>query len=211
MTTIDERRANLQTNLQADLQARLQAIADRINACTRCKLHGGRTNAVPGTGPVNADVFFLGEGPGAQEDQLGLPFVGRSGRFLDELLQSIGLNREKVFITNVVKCRPPGNRDPHVGEIQACTTYLKEQLAVIQPALIATLGRFAMRQFLSDGPISEIHGQPRRIDDVVILPLYHPAAALYRGSLRSVVKEDFQRIPQLLETLGRASTPSSSL
>jgi uracil-DNA glycosylase family 4 len=199
MTTTDERRANL------------QAIADEIKICTCCKLHEERTNAVPGTGPANADVFFLGEGPGAQEDQRGLPFVGRSGQFLDELLHTIGLNREKVFITNVVKCRPPGNRDPHVGEIRACTTYLKRQLDLIRPPLIATLGRFAMRQFLSDGPISEIHGQPRRIDRAIVLPLYHPAAALYRGSLRSVVKEDFQRIPELLETLGRVSEPPSSL
>jgi uracil-DNA glycosylase family 4 len=199
MTTMDERRANL------------QAIADEIKICTCCKLHEERTNAVPGTGPANADVFFLGEGPGAQEDQLRLPFVGRSGQFLDELLHSIGLNCEKVFITNVVKCRPPGNRDPHVREIRACTTYLKRQLDLIRPALIATLGRFAMRQFLSDGPISEIHSQPRRIDETIILPLYHPAAALYRGSLRSVVKEDFQRTPELLETLGRVSEPPSSL
>jgi DNA polymerase len=189
----------------------LEAIATEIHTCTRCKLHEGRTNAVPGTGPEDADIFFLGEGPGAREDQQGVPFVGRSGKFLDELLESIGLNREKVFITNVVKCRPPGNRDPHVGEIGACTTYLEEQLDLIQPVLVATLGRFAMRHFLSDGPISEIHGRPRRLDDLVILPLYHPAAALYRGSLRGVVREDFQRIPELLETLGRQPNRPSLL
>jgi len=192
-------------------QGTLETIAAEIHTCTRCKLHEGRTNAVPGTGPADADVFFLGEGPGAREDEQGEPFVGRSGRFLDELLESVGLNREKVFITNVVKCRPPGNRDPHVGEIQACTTYLDQQLNLIRPTLVATLGRFAMRHFLSDGPISEIHGQPRQLDDLVILPLYHPAAALYRGSLRGVVREDFQRIPELLESLSRPGGRPSSL
>jgi DNA polymerase len=191
-------------------QRTLETIATEIHTCRRCKLHYGRTNAVPGTGPANADIFFLGEGPGAREDEQGVPFVGRSGRFLDELLEGIGLHREKVFITNVVKCRPPGNRDPHVGEIQVCTAYLDEQLNLIRPALVATLGRFAMRHFLSDGPISEIHGQPRRVDDLVVLPLYHPAAALYRGSLRGVVREDFQRIPELLESLGRERDRPSS-
>jgi DNA polymerase len=194
-----------------ETQKNLKAIAAEIRTCTRCKLHQGRTRAVPGSGPADADVFFLGEGPGAREDEQGIPFVGRSGKFLDELLESIGLNREKVFITNVVKCRPPGNRDPHVGEIQACTRYLDDQLDLIQPALVATLGRFAMRHFLSDGPISQIHGQPRRRDGRLILPLYHPAAALYRGSLRGVVREDFERIPELLESLGRAPDRPSSL
>jgi len=192
-------------------QRTLETIAAQIHTCRRCKLHDGRTHAVPGTGPTQADVFFVGEGPGAREDEQGVPFVGRSGKFLDELLESVGLSREEVFITNVVKCRPPGNRDPHVGEIQACTTYLDEQLGLIRPTLVATLGRFAMRHFLSDGPISEIHGQPRRLDDLVILPLYHPAAALYRGSLRDVVREDFQRIPELLAPLLRERNLPSSL
>jgi len=186
-----------------DTPATLGAIAAEIRTCTNCKLHGGRTHAVPGTGPADAQVFFVGEGPGAQEDEQGQPFVGRSGRFLDELLRSIGLDRETVFITNVVKCRPPGNRDPHVGEIRACQGYLQRQLDLIRPALVVTLGRFAMRHFLSDGPISEIHGRPREVGGSVVLPLYHPAAALYRGSLRPVVEDDFQRIPELLETLGR--------
>jgi DNA polymerase len=154
---------------------------------------------------VDADVFFLGEGPGAREDEKGLPFVGASGKFLDELLESIGLNRKKVFISNVVKCRPPGNRDPRVAEVEACVGYLERQLELIRPRLIVTLGRFAMEHFFSSGRISEVHGQPRRIDGVITLPLYHPAAALYRGSLRGVVKEDFQRIPQLLEEMERAS------
>ncbi|MGD2178451.1 MAG: uracil-DNA glycosylase, partial [Anaerolineae bacterium] len=150
-------------------------------------------------GPADADVFFLGEGPGAREDEQGLPFVGASGRFLDELLQSIGLHREKVFISNVVKCRPPDNRDPHVAEVETCTKYLDRQLELIQPRLIVTLGRFALEHFFPARRISEIHGQPQRIDAAITLPLYHPAAALYRGSLRSVMNEDFRRIPELLE------------
>lgn len=180
-------------------EARLRRTASQIRSCVRCKLHQNRTQAVPGTGPVTAEVFFLGEAPGAQEDEEGLPFVGRSGRYLDQLLASIGLDREKVFITNVVKCRPPSNRDPHVAEVEACKLYLDRQLELIQPSLVVTLGRFAMEHFFSDGRISEVHGNPRRIDNTVYLPLYHPAAALYRGSLRSVVEEDFQQIPVLLD------------
>ncbi|MGD9001355.1 MAG: uracil-DNA glycosylase [Anaerolineae bacterium] len=176
----------------------LDTVADEIRRCRLCPLHETRTNAVPGAGPVDADIFFLGEGPGAREDEQGLPFVGASGKFLDELLESVELSREKVFISNVVKCRPPDNRDPHAVEVQACTKYLNRQLEVIQPRLIVTLGRFAMEHFFSGVRISEIHGQPRRIHGMITLPLYHPAAALYRGSLRSVMKEDFQRITQLL-------------
>jgi DNA polymerase len=178
--------------------AKLCKIASRIRGCTCCKLHQERTNAVPGTGPVTAEVFLVGEGPGAREDVEGLPFVGRSGRYLDRLLDGVGLSRERVFITNVVKCRPPSNRDPHVAEVQACTPYLDRQLRLIQPRLVVTLGRFAMEQFFSDGRISDIHGQPRRIDDILYLPLYHPAAALYRGSLRGVMEEDFRMVPVLL-------------
>jgi DNA polymerase len=190
------------TSEEGDRRATLEKIAEEIKECTLCKLHKERTNAVPGAGPVDADVFFLGEGPGANEDKQGLPFVGASGSFLDELLDSIGLAREDVFITNVVKCRPPGNRDPHVAEVRICTThYLDRQLDIIQPKMIVTLGRFAKNIFFSDGRISEVHGQPRRLDGKLYLPLYHPAAALYRGSLRSVVKEDFQRIPKLLEAI----------
>lgn len=190
---------------------KLETIAARIRECTDCQLHEERTHAVPGAGPAHARILFLGEGPGAQEDQQGLPFVGRSGQFLDELLESIGLSREQVFITNVIKCRPPGNRDPRGHEVRACTTHLDRQLDLIRPRLIVTLGRFAMRRFFSDGRISEIHGQARRIDGIAILPLYHPAAALYRGSLRSVVREDFRRIPELLEDSDRAPENPLSL
>jgi len=181
-------------------QVELDRIATEIRCCRLCQLHETRTQAVPGAGPVDAPVVFVGEGPGAREDEQGFPFVGASGRFLDELLESIGLGRDDVFITNVVKCRPPGNRDPHVTEVKACTGYLDRQLELVRPGLVVTLGRFAMGYFLSDGQISQIHGQPRSVDNLTILPLYHPAAALYRGSLRGVVQEDFQRIPKLLES-----------
>lgn len=191
--------------INEEREAKLKAVGSRIRNCARCKLHRERTRAVPGTGPADADIVFIGEGPGAQEDEEGLPFVGRSGRYLDQLLESIGLDREKVFITNVVKCRPPANRDPHVAEVEACTPYLDQQLALIQPRLIVTLGRFAMEHFFSDGRISEVHGQPRRIENAIYLPLYHPAAALYRGSLRDVVEQDFRRILELLKSDGRSS------
>jgi DNA polymerase len=194
--------AGAEMTILEERQQALERIADEIRSCSLCALHEARTNAVPGVGPVDADIFFLGEGPGAREDEMGLPFVGASGKFLDELLESIGLDRRKVFISNVVKCRPPGNRDPHVAEVEACTRYLDRQLELIQPRLIVTLGRFAMDYSFPDGRISEIHGQPGRIDGVITLPLYHPAAALYRGSLRSVLKHDFQRIPALLEGKG---------
>ncbi len=185
-------------------ETQLERIACQIRSCVRCKLHAGRTNAVPGSGPADADVFFLGEGPGAREDEQGLPFVGRSGRYLDELLEGIGLDRKRVFITNVVKCRPPSNRDPHVSEVQACKPYLDRQLGIVQPRLVVTLGRFAMERFFSQGRISDLHGQPREIGETLYLPLYHPAAALYRGSLRAVVEEDFQRIPALLSDPGQS-------
>lgn len=185
---------------------KLQRVAAEIRRCRLCPLHETRTNAVPGAGPVDADIFFLGEAPGAREDEQGLPFVGASGKFLDELLESVELSREKVFISNVVKCRPPDNRTPHVDEVAVCAGYLDRQLELIQPRLIVTLGRFAMERFFPGERISEIHGQPRWINNVVILPLYHPAAALYRGSLRSVIEDDFKRIAQLLERTERTSS-----
>lgn len=200
-------KARMTTEDLQQRRARLQAIASEIIGCTRCGLHRGRKHAVPGTGPASADVFFIGEGPGAQEDEQGKPFVGRSGRYLDQLLESIGLDRAGVFITNVVKCRPPSNRDPRSAEVRTCTPYLDRQLKVVQPSLIVTLGRFAMERFFSDGRISDVHGCPRRRDDTLFLPLYHPAAGLYRGSLRSVIEEDFRRIPALLHDLDRINAP----
>jgi len=177
----------------------LQKLAAEIAKCTRCPLHQGRTNTVPGEGREDAEIMFIGEAPGFHEDQQGLPFVGASGTFLESLLESIDLTREDVFIANVIKCRPPGNRDPSSEEIEACRSFLDRQIELIQPKIVVTLGRFSMARVFPDARISRIHGQPRKIEGVIYYPMYHPAAALHRPSLRSTVKEDMQRIPKLIE------------
>lgn len=176
----------------------LQTIADEVVACKNCQLHHSRKKAVPGEGPANAELMFVGEGPGFHENEQGRPFVGAAGRFLEELLASIGLKREQVFICNVIKCRPPGNRDPQQDEIQACSEYLERQIHAIDPKVIITLGRFSMARYFPKARISAIHGQPRMIDGRLILPMYHPAAALHQPSLRRVVEEDFARLPELI-------------
>ena len=176
----------------------LERLHEQIRACTRCKLHMGRTHAVPGAGPEKADVMFIGEAPGFHEDKQGLPFVGAAGRFLNELLQGIDLKREDVFITNVIKCRPPANRDPEPEEIEACQDYLDRQIALIQPKMVITLGRFSMARYFSNAKISQIHGHPKKMDGVIYYPMYHPAAALHQPSLRGTVQADFEQIPQLL-------------
>ena len=187
-------------------QEALDAIAAEIRACQQCPLHSGRTNAVPGAGRADADIMFIGEAPGFHEDKQGLPFVGASGKYLDQLLQSINLSREDVFITNVVKCRPPGNRDPQPPEIDTCVpAYLKRQADIIQPKIVATLGRFSMALFFSKSArISKIHGQPKRANNRVYYPLYHPAAILRNPKLRPVMQEDFNRILTLLEDIEQA-------
>jgi uracil-DNA glycosylase family 4 len=177
----------------------LESLAAEISRCTRCLLHRGRTKAVPGVGPSNAEIIFIGEAPGFHEDQQGLPFVGAAGNFLDELLESIGLKREEVFIANVIKCRPPGNRDPLPEEIEACRPHLDRQIELIQPKLVVTLGRFSMARAFPKARISRIHGQPRKIGGVIYYPMYHPAAALHQPSLRRTVEEDMRRIPELIE------------
>ena len=177
----------------------LESLATEISRCTGCLLHRGRTRAVPGAGPADAAIMFIGEAPGFHEDQQGLPFVGAAGSFLDELLQSIGLTRDGVFITNVIKCRPPGNRDPLPEEVEACKPYLDRQIALIQPKLVVTLGRFSMARAFPKARISRIHGQPRKIGGVIYYPMYHPAAALHQPSLRRTVEEDMRRIPELIE------------
>jgi len=183
-------------------QRQLNELADQIRVCTLCRLCEGRTNAVPGTGPSTAEIVFIGEGPGKSEDEQGIPFCGASGKFLDELLASINLTRDDVFVTNVVKCRPPANRDPLPDEKQVCsTTYLDRQLAAIRPKLIVTLGRHAMSYFIPDLKISEVHGQPKRYKGQVYLALFHPAVALYNGGMRETLKEDFQNIPRILKKL----------
>jgi len=176
----------------------LERLHEQIRACTRCKLHMGRTHAVPGAGPEQADVMFIGEAPGFHEDKQGLPFVGAAGRFLNELLQGIDLKRDDVFITNVIKCRPPANRDPEPDEIEACQGYLDRQIALIQPKIVITLGRFSMARYFSNAKISQIHGHPKKMGGVIYYPMYHPAAALHQPSLRGTVQADFNQIPQLL-------------
>jgi uracil-DNA glycosylase family 4 len=178
----------------------LAAIAEKIKACTDCKLYQGTQNAVPGTGSATAQIMFIGEAPGAQEDKLGLPFVGRSGDYLNYLLKLIDLDRSTVFITNVVKHRPPDNRDPQPAEILACKHYLDEQIALIQPAVIATLGRFSMARYFPDAKISQIHGQPKYEGDPVIAyyPFFHPAAALRNPGLRQDMENDMRRLPEVI-------------
>jgi len=152
--------------------------------------------------------MFIGEAPGFHEDQQGRPFVGAAGRFLEELLGIIGLKREQVFIANVIKCRPPGNRDPLPEEIEACKPFLDRQIELIQPRLVVTLGRFSMARAFPKARISRIHGQPRKIGGVIYYPMYHPAAALHQPSLRSTVEEDMRRIPELLQRAAQIAESS---
>jgi DNA polymerase len=177
----------------------LERVAAQVRQCTKCLLHRGRTNAVPGDGPADAKIVFIGEAPGFHEDQQGVPFVGAAGRFLEELLEMIGMTRDQVYIANVIKCRPPANRDPLPEEIEACQPYLDQQLDIINPQMVVTLGRFSMARFFPGTKISQIHGQARRIDDLICYPMYHPAAALHQPSLRSTVEDDMRRILELLE------------
>ena len=188
--------------MNADFE--LGKIADAVSACNQCELHHSRSKGVPGEGPSGADIIFIGEGPGFHENMQGRPFVGAAGDFLVELLAGIGLKREEVFITNVVKCRPPGNRDPLPEELQACAPYLDRQLQYINPKVIVTLGRFSMARFIPNAKISEIHGQSIRVKGMLVVPFYHPAAALHRPSLRSVVEDDFAKLPELIQNAGEA-------
>jgi len=177
----------------------LEDIHAQVRACTQCQLHVGRTRAVPGDGPVNATLMFIGEAPGFHEDQQGIPFVGAAGRFLNELLQKAGIDRGTVYITNVIKCRPPGNRDPLIEEVNVCTPFLDQQIKIISPQVIVTLGRHSMNRAFPDEKISIVHGQPRKVNDRVYFPMYHPAAALHQPSLRSTVEADFDRLRALLD------------
>ncbi|AFL95397.1 uracil-DNA glycosylase [Thermococcus cleftensis] len=187
----------------------MKKLEERIRACRKCPLGELRTNAVPGAGSYDAKVMFVGEAPGYWEDQKGLPFVGRAGRVLDELLAEIGLSREEVYITNIVKCRPPENRDPTEEEIKACSPYLDRQIDIIRPKVIVPLGRHSMRYILEKfgfepEPISRIHGKTFEartlFGKIVIMPMYHPAAALYRPPIREELRKDFARLRALLES-----------
>jgi len=176
----------------------LRELAIQIGACQKCDLAKTRTRAVPGEGNPDADIVFIGEGPGFHEDQQARPFVGQAGKFLDELLASIGLKRSDVFICNVLKCRPPGNRDPLPTEIAACKPWLDAQIETIKPRVIVTLGRFSMSRYFPGQAISKIHGQARKFGEVTVVPMYHPAAALHQASLRKTIEYDFQKLPALL-------------
>jgi uracil-DNA glycosylase family 4 len=179
----------------------LKQLYAEIARCQKCEIARLRTHTVPGEGAENAEIFFIGEAPGFHEDQQGRPFVGASGHFLDQLLASIDLNREKVYIANVIKCRPPGNRDPLPEEISNCRPYLDKQIALIAPKMIVTLGRFSMAMFFPGKTISKIHGTSQTENGVVHFAMYHPAAALHQVALRKELEADIKKIPVILEQL----------
>jgi DNA polymerase len=187
----------------------LQAYGESVAGCTRCRLAQGRTQVVFGAGSPDADLMFVGEAPGFHEDKQGLPFVGQAGKLLERLLAQIGLQRSDVYICNVLKCRPPGNRDPQPDEIEACEGHLFRQIELIQPTVVATLGNFATK-LLSGRPlgITKVHGQDQEVKlggrSVLLYPLYHPAAALYTPAMLKVLESDFARLPELL---GRTLEP----
>ncbi len=192
----------------------LVQIAGEIAVCQKCALHHSRKNAVPGEGPANAEIMLIGEGPGFYENEQGRPFVGAAGQFLEELLATAGLKRSDVWIGNVVKCRPPGNRDPLPEELAACDAYLERQIAAINPRIIITLGRYSMNKFMPGARISAVHGQMRRVGDRFVIAMYHPAAALHQASLKPVLLQDFSRLPGLLEQARAAlarHTPTSAV
>lgn len=172
----------------------LAEIAELVSKCQDCPLHLSRIKAVPGEGPENAKILFIGEGPGFHENQQGRPFVGQAGKFLDELLSVSGLKRETVFITNIVKCRPPGNRDPQPQELEACAKYLDRQIEIINPEIIVTLGRFSMAKFFGQVKISQIHGNIKKIAGKYVVAMYHPAAALHQPALKNTLLDDFAKL-----------------
>lgn len=192
-------------------EEQLKKLAKQIVVCTKCELHRSRKNAVPGEGPTHAEIMLIGEGPGAREDEQGRPFVGASGKFLDQLLEQASVTRADVWITNVVKCRPPGNRDPLPNEVEICTSnYLQHQIKLVNPSIIVTLGRFSMNLFFKGAKITQIHGQMRKVEDHFVIAMFHPAAALHQLSLRSTIMADFAKLPELLKEaraeLGKSTT-----
>lgn len=177
----------------------LEELHEQCRVCTRCRLRETATQVVPGEGSPDAEIMFVGEGPGKVEDKTGRPFVGPAGKFLDELLDGIGLKREEVFIANMVKCRPPENRDPQEDEIETCRPWLDKQIEVIDPKVLVPLGRFAMKKFLPSAVISKEHGNLYERSGRVYFVMYHPAVALYNGSMRSVLKEDINILRKYLD------------
>ncbi len=183
----------------------MDEVSAAILSCHRCPLSQTRTIAVPGQGDVNATVMFVGEGPGYEEDKQGLPFVGRSGQYLTQVMESVGIRREHVFITNVVKCRPPNNRDPEPQELAACSDYLDAQVALVNPRIIVTLGRYSMRRWFPDGAITRIHGKIRNIGHGrVALAMFHPAAALRNPQWQTAFVEDMAKLLPLVERAQKA-------
>ncbi|MCK4891067.1 MAG: uracil-DNA glycosylase [Candidatus Pacebacteria bacterium] len=179
----------------------LEELNNQILKCEKCALSKTRTNVVPGEGSSNAEIMFIGEGPGKKEDEQGRPFIGAAGKLLDKLIELIGLTREDIYIANVVKCRPPGNRDPLPDEVDACRPWLDQQIKIIKPKLIVLLGRHSMDRFLPNQKISIDHGKPKRRNGQVYYPIYHPAAALYRNGLLEDLEKDFKRIPKVLKII----------
>ena len=180
---------------------------EEIKNCHKCEISRNRTHAVPGEGPENAEIMFIGEAPGWNEDQQGRPFVGQAGKFLDELLGLIGLRREQVYITNVIKTRPPENRDPLPQEIINCRPYLERQVCLIKPKMIVTLGRYSMALFFPGKSIGKIHGTAEKRDGIIYFAMYHPAAALHQQNLRDVIKTDMMKIPGVLAAANPAPRP----
>lgn len=188
----------------------LESLAQAVETCTDCGLCETRTRSVPGEGPEHPEIMFIGEGPGFHEDQQGRPFVGPAGKLLEGLLATIGMTRDEVYITNVVKCRPPGNRDPLPAEIQACRKYLDQQIRLLDPKVIVTLGRFSLGRFLPQEIISKVHGVPRLWGHRYIFPMYHPAAALHQGNMRHFLEEDIQKLPELLQRIQQEGSPEEA-
>jgi uracil-DNA glycosylase len=176
----------------------LSELNQQIALCQKCEIAKHRTKVVPGEGPENADIMFIGEAPGWNEDQQGRPFVGQAGQFLDKLIASINLKRDQVFIANVIKCRPPDNRDPLPTEIQNCRPWLDNQILLLKPKMIVTLGRYSMAPYFPGKSISKVHGTAIKKDGIIYFAMYHPAAALHQGSLRKDIEADMLRIPKVL-------------
>ena len=186
--------------MEDDRSAELATVHSEIIACTKCELHMSRKNAVPGEGPIDAKIMFVGEGPGQNEDEQGRPFVGAAGKLLTELLGSIGVSRSDVFITNIVKCRPPNNRAPRKAEIEACNPYMMSQIRLVKPRIVCPLGTPAIATVLGEeSSATRAHGKPQTKGNVTILPMYHPAAALYDVSLKEGLASDFNVLKDLLK------------
>ncbi len=186
------------TNPASEESDSLTQIAVEVADCENCKLAATRKKSVPGEGPADAKILFIGEGPGFNENEQGRPFVGAAGQFLNELLALAGLRREEVFITNVVKCRPPQNRDPEPDELKACSDYLDRQIELLNPKVIVTLGRFSMARYFPGARISEIHGQARTFGGRLVVAMIHPAAALHQPQNKPLLEQDFRKLPEIL-------------